>query len=103
MARTSRSAPFIEWSYAIDKSINSQGIKIFPNDSKINERVGAGVAIYENNILKEEHSYHLPTHDTVYQAELVTILKALELSRDASSVTIYSVITHGTSKPYNKG
>lgn len=80
----------------IDESINTHGIKIFTDDSKINKRVGGGAAIYDNEFLKEEYLCHLPRHATVFQAELVAILNVLELSKDVSPLTI---IIHGTSKP----
>lgn len=63
---------------------------VYTDGFKIGGGVGAGVAIYDYGVLVGEHAYHLPSHDTVFQTELVAIMKALELCNSTESYPPYS-------------
>ena len=51
-------------------------VTIFTDGSKMNDRVGTGYVIYEGTSQYDNGSYSLPSHSTVFQAELVAILLA---------------------------
>ena len=55
------------------------GIEVYTDGSRIDGRIGAGVAIYQDGLLQVEESYKLSPWASVYQAELVAIVKGLEL------------------------
>lgn len=63
---------------------------VFTDGSKTGSRTGSGVAIYEDGNLTGEHSYGLPSHTTVFQPELVAIMKSLELCSSRYEFNVYS-------------
>ena len=50
---------------------------MYTDGSRIDGRVGAGVAVYQDGLLQEEESFKLSPWATAYQAELVAIVKGL--------------------------
>jgi len=51
---------------------------IYTDGSRYNDKAGSGVAVYEKDNLRDELSYHLGDHATVFQAEVYAIFKAAE-------------------------
>ena len=69
-------APALDWDADVPFCT---GIEMLTDGSRIDGNVGAGVAIYKDGLLLEEESYKLSPSATAYQAELVAIVKGLEL------------------------
>ena len=61
------------------QDLEKQHWTAFTDGSKVNERVGAGVVIFKDQVLWAEEKYRLPDTATVFQAELYAIRQALLL------------------------
>ena len=57
---------------------------IFSDGSKIKDNVGAGFVVMKGNLAIAKRSFKLPSTTTVFQAEVVAILRALELIQEES-------------------
>lgn len=89
-------ALFIDWEEAsqlFEVSLEHWRITVFTDESKLASGVGSGVAIFENEVLVNELSYGLPPHATVFQADLIAIIKASEECK--MLVASRSLLTHG--------
>jgi ribonuclease HI len=69
--------------------------KIYTDGSKIGGKVGAGVAIYVDQVLNKQCKYKLQNHCSNNQAEQIAILKSLDelppiLDHNARTVAIYT-------------
>ena len=65
---------------------------VYTDGSKKDKKVGAGVYIIKDNMTRAEESFRLPDFATVYQAEVLAILKAAEILRsipDLSTIKVY--------------
>ena len=57
-------------------NIPETDIKCFTDGSKMDDNVGAGFVIYQNNTTLKEEAFYLGAHSTVFQAETAAIYQA---------------------------
>ena len=62
-------------------------IQCYTDGSKMNEKVGAGVYIVDNDTPTWEESYHLGTNSTVFQAETFAVGTAAKILRESGTKT----------------
>ncbi|GIY45442.1 RNase H domain-containing protein [Caerostris darwini] len=55
-----------------------QGVLIFTDESKMNNKVAGAFVVYNNNIEADYNTFRLNDHATVYMAELLAISKPIE-------------------------
>lgn len=74
------------------KNNRNNQIRIYTDGSKIEGKVGAALSLWSNEAETTAQKFKLPSYCTVYQAELLAILKATEavLKSTATSFGIYS-------------
>jgi ribonuclease HI len=61
---------------ALLNAVPKTDLTCFTDGSKMEDDVGAGFVIYQNNTVIKEEAYHLGAHSTVFQAEMAAVLKA---------------------------
>jgi len=54
----------------------ASSIQCYTDGSKLEEKVGAGFVIYQNNTIIKEEALHLGAYSTVFQAETTAVLAA---------------------------
>ncbi len=76
-------------SYQVNKDSFSLGepgdgshIEIYTDGSRLDEKAGSGVAIFEDGLVTEEMAHHLGTYATVFQSEVHAIKKAADWLND---------------------
>ena len=67
---------------AILHDLPGGAIKCYTDGSKMEEKVGAGFVIYDNNVILKEEALFLGDHSTVFQAETAAVLKAASFLLD---------------------
>lgn len=90
-------APVIDWVEAPQniEEFDKGGVSVYTDGSRTDQGVGSGVAIYDHVVLVAESSFGLPPYATVFQVELIAILKGLELC--GSLHEIFSVLSDSMS------
>lgn len=73
----------IEWTHWNDSdsdmaSFSDNTILIFTDGSCTNEGTGAGFIVMSPSYILEKHSFSISKHNSIFQAEMVAILKALQ-------------------------
>jgi ribonuclease HI len=63
-------------------SLPDSAIKCFTDGSKMEDSVGAGFVIYQDNSIIKEGVFHLGTHSTVFQAETAAVTQAAKHLHD---------------------
>ena len=61
---------------------NTHLLYIYTDGSKIDDKVGAGVAMFKGRSLEGSNSYRLKANTTVFQAEVYAILKAAHILKE---------------------
>lgn len=89
MLWTEHPASFFQNSWATRSPAN-KGLEIFTDGSKIDEKVGAGYAVYHNRRCIYKESLRLNDDASVFQAEVYAIEKAMSFIRGHRPVLLYS-------------
>jgi hypothetical protein len=97
--------PANEWSHPARRAdimqttdLKTYPTEIFTDESKIGDKVGAGVATYTDKRLVKQYKYRLQNHCSNNQAEQIAILKSLEQLPSIADQTNRNVAIYTDSK-----